>query len=1022
MSLPRAATSDELILYRKEGYSSVVNLAFLASNPVFKARINQSFLTSDQVIEITYDTVTLGAYADIIIGMSVWIGTSEGANDLGITRVRKASTATKIFIGECSEISFSDNLYITVVDDFDIWQRHIRVLGETNYEIDWEETYIDQNHVFKPIVIMGSDVVKELIDGVCFVERDASLSYVVGGGVTITGYSWACAGASSIDDPTTSNPTFHFDTAGTYLFSCTVTASNGKTKTSYRKFYIWDEENPPTSEFTIGSLNWSLSSGGCDVEITMSGQYDISDVHDRSKVVLFIKEQYGTKLVGEDYVANEISVGYLEGSENILIEGWISKESIRPDIENGTVTFTLSCAQYWLSKITGFTFGLLNIDTTPTNLVEVNDLTIPKALYLFFSNYTTTFDCMDVFILEDSRLSAGITLPRSSFWDQMNSMIQENIIGHLCVDVYGRLFAELDINILSDEEKDALPVVMTIQQQDRIEGSANITRDLPNSKVSTVFLSGVNVVSAAADPGTFWSLAPGHSPAHLGKDINESNYLVLSQSHINAIAGRMLASGNNEFPSIDFNMASYIRLIGICPNQIVIVSISASESPRNIGFSGKAIPKQMSVTWDENKDITVAISIEALTYTGISVDGDIPGVDLPIEPPVDDGDGGIWDPPIDWYPPPLPTTEINGVYIFFANDGIWYSEDFAEIEPAWLSKNNGGPTPTDIRFFEIDKLAGKVYVGTRNGGLWWGLVGDAFLYNFVDDDWAIGEFGEPVDQYVEHIFGDLGVNQFVADDIAVVIGWARLGEHHSYMYNGSNAGLTQKMVLPSSNTQAQGSANWGTSMSFDGTLWLATHGAYLNRQYWARYSAALTSVIAYNLFGSPATEPLDVGWYHCRAGISGRVYAKYKYTSQPNHLFISPDNLETQEGTIDSTTFVPLEGVTVSCSPSGQFLMAMGTRGETGDEAYAAYLKRSNDFGTTWGYVENLDPEVIDVTAICSVDDSRWIVAGVQPGAGQEPRIYYTEDFGDTWIEKSGNIATYVNIPGSTSARKIIVI
>lgn len=129
---------------------------------VLQARINQTFASLDRVGEITFDTVTAGSYLDVLPEMTVWIGTSAGACDVGIARVRKAGSSTVLFIGETSELALADNQYITVLDEFLPWPIHMHVDGSVY--ADYDVGYGDQHELFEPVPVMGADVVAVLED------------------------------------------------------------------------------------------------------------------------------------------------------------------------------------------------------------------------------------------------------------------------------------------------------------------------------------------------------------------------------------------------------------------------------------------------------------------------------------------------------------------------------------------------------------------------------------------------------------------------------------------------------------------------------------------------------------------------------------------------------------------------------------------------------------------------------------------------------------------------------------------
>ena len=126
--IPREISTDELVLLRKSvGHWSKPLLAGLENPPVvFTCIINQTFDTTDSVYEFLYDTAT-GSFEDVKPGMTVWIGSSFGHYNYGVVRARKNWTVDTAYIGEVSEVSFANDLYVTVVDEMAIWAKHVYI-------------------------------------------------------------------------------------------------------------------------------------------------------------------------------------------------------------------------------------------------------------------------------------------------------------------------------------------------------------------------------------------------------------------------------------------------------------------------------------------------------------------------------------------------------------------------------------------------------------------------------------------------------------------------------------------------------------------------------------------------------------------------------------------------------------------------------------------------------------------------------------------------------------------------------
>jgi hypothetical protein len=271
--MARAITANELVKLRRDGQHSRLYLAIHQPAVIFRAQVNQTFSTTDKVIEITYDGAD-GDYTDILVGQTVWIGTSEGGLDRGRARIRKTPTDTIIYIGETSEIAWEEDLYLTVVDEFGLWPKHLYIATDGTVYMDQDVAYTDQHTDQDPVPVMGPPAVKYYqgtLGGANTVtlDFDAGDSWVLAG-AAITGYSWAAPLAASIVDGNTSTPEITYDAPGTYRVACTVTADNGKSTTGYRAVMIYDDTQAPITAFELLDCGGSADRGGWDFGVRMS--------------------------------------------------------------------------------------------------------------------------------------------------------------------------------------------------------------------------------------------------------------------------------------------------------------------------------------------------------------------------------------------------------------------------------------------------------------------------------------------------------------------------------------------------------------------------------------------------------------------------------------------------------------------------------------------------------------------------------------------------------------------------------
>lgn len=221
-TLPRAATAGELTLLRSDNASTRLYLTIHSPATVYSARLAAVPSSTDQVTSITYNSGS-GTHTNIVADQTLLVGTSAGASDLGVARIRKTTglgaTTGTMYLGEMSEIDWQASAYLTVIDEIGLWPRHPRIDGTTPY-MDYDIAYTNQHSACESIPVLGGPWVLWLQSATVTLSPDASNSWALNN--TITGYSWAAPGASATANMTTATPTITYNAAGTYRVACTV--------------------------------------------------------------------------------------------------------------------------------------------------------------------------------------------------------------------------------------------------------------------------------------------------------------------------------------------------------------------------------------------------------------------------------------------------------------------------------------------------------------------------------------------------------------------------------------------------------------------------------------------------------------------------------------------------------------------------------------------------------------------------------------------------------------------------------
>jgi len=961
-------SSLELVTQRKPGQWSKTYLAVPEYHVILTARLNGLPTINDMVAEISVDT-EVGTLADVLPDMTLYVGTSAGAFDLGMCRIRKTPITGTFYISETSDIVWQDDAFLTVVDDYSLWQKSLRIAGSTPY-MDCDVAYSDQHANFDPVPVMGTHRVAKLTGSSVSIRLGAAAdnpAWVIGS--TILSRSWSVTGgAATLDNAGAINPIATFTAPGTYLVYCLFTAANGKTFTGVRYVIIWDDTHRLIEHFNLSNGRGNLASGGWSFEVSLFA--DTSTLRKRSLVILCT----------EDYAENQPVTlpGQIEGAENILCVGWIADINNERTREFGEISFTVQSAEYWLKQIRDYPSGLKLKTGTAAAWTDMPALTVDRALWHFLHWRSTSTRVMDVQLTGNTRLASKFNIARANLWERLVQVTTPVIFAAPHVDNFGRLIVDIEPQMVPEAER-TFPTVMTILDADIEGGISWVRRDV--TPISMLFLSGI-CVDTTGGAASYFSMSPGHSYGHHGEEESQDNYLVESQENSNALCGLYYGWKNNLLDNLELSFVHSMRVLGMSPRQYFYYELDAANDPRGIGFSGNLIAREVSFSQStETGFIAFSALMEPESFTGPAIKGDVPTMEKVdfSKPGKDNYTPIIPALPIIVLPPTVENANHpKSVILYSDNFGVMYTTTFDTDSPIWYFMNNG---LTSLQRVEINNL-----VVTPNGTLYLlTQLSIVFIADGLGGTWRqlFSNWDYP---YQPAIIAGLGVNPLKNDEIAIFGGqnfaWPNWG--HCYLSIGNSSGmggLTEQLnvfthpyyacVLFSNNGWSIFYSGIGGIMGIFPSLALARCNA----------SGVTQSVTGMSDFGQSPNYGVSVG------------------TS--NKIFFW-NGIDGYFDVVD-VAFVPNLGIdpgerqSISVSPTGNF--GMGVNGIT--------PMRTSDGGATWGTAAGVIPVGSSVWENCS-DDFRWIFGG-----GTVIRL--TMDWGATYINKMGSlpqVAPLINIIG----------
>lgn len=972
----RAATIEELALLRAPGQATRLYLAGMEMPPVvFACVVNQDFPTHDRVSEIIYNAAT-GDYADVLPGMTVWIGSSAGKYDYGQARIRKAATADTIYIGEGSEINWANERHITVVDEMAIWPKHVYIDPDTNtVYMDRDVEYIDQHTAFDPVPIMGPDAVLDVSSYPATLRfPGASDSWVFDGAITT--FAWTTT-AGILTDADTADPLLtvgSYPANGLIRAALTVTADNGKSFTGYRYVHVYDAAHPAFTKFEVSNPSGDFESGGFSFDVTLHKNATRAEVRDRTPIILFARDWYG---------AAKQSIGQVTGRENIVIAGWVDGESINENPLAGTVTFTVQGPQFWMDKITGFPAGVEQTKKVPDVWTDMTALVVDRAVWHLLHWRSTLTTVCDIRLSGDARYADALASSSSTLWAQIKEIAYSSIFAVAGFNQYGMFYLFVHPQLVPAAER-TWAVIQTLEKNDW-SAQVDIRRRIV-PETSMISLSGIALSRPNGKAKAYFSLSNGHVFKRWGRVEVIEKLLLTSQSQSNDLCGLVMGQRNSQYPELRFALHNN-RMFTLFPAQFVRFDLAIDDTLRGIIFSRNFLPKSITYQWDAEKGaFTTELSCEAETFAELATDGDIPGVIEPGEivlPP--EGVEVIPPVPVVILPPTEPNTQRPRVVVLAgypgapgAGTGVYYTENGDEPDPAaieWVEMNDG---LADEEMTQIAQLAvtpaGRLYILANNKVLVSKGLGWPWELLFDGSTGYTEVIGTPSGCLVTAI----GVNPNADDEIAVYGGRMRnypdpgiymvgLGGYESPITINPAGILWPRegfaAILYSDNgwivNSGQG-AGIGGSISMPHTLKFTADGALVS------VLAAPGSDGVNNHYGAVAgTGDVCYRWMgvggFCRVTSSGTVFEV---------LGISPTTPQA-----------------VAPSPTGSIIMASSVT--------TPFL--STDGGDTWESIADTVPIGPIAWENCR-DENRWIFGGGTV-------IRFTADLGETYEEMEGNLS-----------------
>lgn len=1015
---------------------------------------------------ITFDGVTLGAYTDIYEDLTVLLGTTDGADDLGRVRIKGAPTSTTIPLPRTSRgvqnglLNVQDNAYITVLWDFRPWAK-IPFFSDNGNGIDYKDGNVEvgtYNTNLPPVANAGPYMAGYIntdtsVLEVQFPGGGIDLSYAMADGATIDTYNWDVAGGTITVGTSASAVITATFPAGAYWVSLTVTDSNGVSHTARTFVLAIDATEDPTLN------HYQLSQS-----IGKDGQTLDMDLHET--------------LTRASYPDGTLVLFWWNGPEDasdrshMKFTGWLDNEKYsvgrgKLGIRRSTTLHAIDIAG-WLKQLPGFAQALYRTEEKDEHDNPISpwsympSLDMKKAIWYVGFWHTTAFGIADFLFPSDTALEDYDTMRidsgANSIFEQLAGLAQKVVPDHyVTCNTLGQLMVIRDWRLDEVGDRPTTSPIITEDDWNNLEVDYNRHPKYHSLKsgavlVSTAFVD-ANGDGEVDDLPLVFSMAPGDTAAFgqgVGEQV-ESEGLALSQDDLNESEGQRWALINSYYGEFTFDDPTRELFWDYEPALFNRVQL-------NIGASYAAF-RDLPFTQCTGMVEQIAVSYTATQRGGtikakVTFTKDESGFPAVTYVPEDTEDVGYVPTfPVDTVVPDYGLISTSEKVVAIDLDGhVYRTSNFLDSSPTWDRLLVTGDVPNLVFSFVVDPFS-PGYRNVSGGKINGWAIDNAKIYYYEDlfgattstavYTFAVGGVGHAIKRTVAVSFGRyqtaeadnpwiMAISYYSsspADGFKIVYSvdggttWSSEITVSSSVPTGSSAGLTFQAPTIWMSPRTPGKAIVIVPISTAAT---PTMTAYVTTDWGETWSALSDPLIqAGNGFGGTIHVPWedndDESIVYYGNITDGTTFAyRVKKSVSTTVTDISP--------TFSSKTYgVGLAGggFGIRAYDNDRQYMAMAGVSDngTGTTSFQLNVAVSSDGGNTWNQIvapygsgnwlgwqsyqvafSSDDPNVIYIIGAFSVENTTHIIS-------------YTDDFGATVQDKTGNLKTdFFDVDSSPNA------
>lgn len=531
-------TDEQLTALRATSYYSAQYLSLCENRIIFAASVNQTSYGTAYAT-VTYNAVTIGAYTDLKVGMTVLISsTADYRNAEFVGRIRDAnSTSALITINE-SSVAIAPGYFITVLDDYRIVQRLARDVSGIQF-IDYSYGYFGFAPIINGLQSGYASWVNPATNRYRIAFAPGAIFPLVGS--SLGSYLWDIEDGTLVTGTLTNDAITVDFPPGFRWITFRVTQTDG-VFTDFR-IPIWAHhpiEYPPALGFTGATI--SADERGYNASVNaFSG---VEDVLDNTLVCVWGEEWYDG--VSGSLDSNVQFVGRFQ-SEAVKTEGNEAYSTIEQDVR-----FELEGIGATLARTTAPILALLNVNIAAAVWDSVRTLTVWRAICYVLQLHSTlnTVVSLDFEETTDTFILDAILTQGQSLFECVND-IGMSINSGLDFAPSGEIRLARDARMLPFVDRSSTPTLATFEVIDTLSYGV----DHPHFDPVGIVQGGGGCYDESGDiVAPVQSIAPGEAQGDgvgvsgLQRQILSANQsLATAQEEINERVGHYLALLNTPY-------------------------------------------------------------------------------------------------------------------------------------------------------------------------------------------------------------------------------------------------------------------------------------------------------------------------------------------------------------------------------------------------------------------------------------------------------------------------------------------